>query len=214
MPGVDAGIPEVGGVGCDDSAERAGEFTAGRGGNVEGRAGVCPVDGLAGIPVGRCGGMNGRGAPPAIDGRTVPVPPACDAGLTRGVAAPGAGVAGDAPPAFGGVVVEDVVDAAGVGACVGAVMRVDGVSVRVGRGGVDGDGVGDDTRAVIGVSGANERAALGVANDCAPSIDEIARGCVVAVESGVAGGGLLESGSPAEPCGAGGVSPSSDPCEP
>ena len=127
------------------------------------------------MPLGRCGGMYGRGAPPAIDGRPVPV----------------VGV----PPAFPGVLVGEV-GAAGVGAWVGAVMRVDGVSVRVGRGGVDGAGVGDATRGVVDASSANERAALGVANDCAPSIgiDDMAGGCVVAVlESGDGGGGLPES---------------------
>jgi len=152
VPGVAVDIPELGGVGCDDSAERAGEFTAGRGGNVEGRAGVCPVVEAAGIPLGRCGGMNGRGAPPTIEGRTVPVPPACAAGLTSGVPAPGTGAAGDVcvvSPGFAGVVVAEV-GALRVGACVGAVMRGDGVSVRVGLGGVDGAGVGEDTRGVIG----------------------------------------------------------------
>ena len=46
-------------------------------------------------------------------------------------------------------------------------------------------------------------------------MDDMARGCVVAVlESGVGVGALPESGIPAAPCGAGGVSPSSEPCEP
>lgn len=172
-PGAaDGSGDEPGGVGCDDSAERAGALTGGRGGKADGRTGDCPA--APGVlvapgvmPLGRCGGMNGRGAP--VGGLFVPCPNGCDAALA-GVL--GVGFVDDdgAPPAAAGVA---------DGACVGAVMRVDGVSVRVGRGGVVGAGVG--VAASDGALGVGGVVSIGVDEPASLAPDEIDSGCVVTV---------------------------------
>lgn len=125
----------AGGVGCADIDDRIGAAALGRGGNVDGRTGGCPGDGVAGcaapcIPLrGASGGTNGRGA--FVDGAGRPTPKTWAAGLTSGTSGaacvlgdagvfttrsltPGDATAGD------GFASNDV---AVVGACVGPVTR-------------------------------------------------------------------------------------------
>jgi hypothetical protein len=160
------------------------------------------------MPLGRCGGMKGRGAPPAAeDGRLVPgpvpVPKAWSAGLIRGDVEPGAAVPDGAACGVDALAAGTAGLWAGVGAgvgtvgaWVGAVTRAGAVSVRVGRGGVDagandeGDAVGDGWSTPM----------LGVGSLAGGNGDVMTASA---------------TNSPAAPCGAGGASPpSSEPCDP
>jgi len=155
----------------------------GRGGNVDGRTGGCPPDGdvpgwapvCVALGRGASGGTNGRGT--LVDGAGRPTPNVCIEGSTSGTlpGPDGADVPGDAgvceTPSLagrGGVTgAAAVLEAEGValaGACVGAVTRGGGVSVRIGRTGVAPT---DDANGVVlgGASNADGDGAFSCAGD-------------------------------------------------